>query len=273
MGDNRVLVLAARDEIIKLGEPAMVFMLSKLNSDKGLQMECLKHVFNGWSDKYGKELVKKLSEDNLRVVGNTLFVLTAMKYKSKAALAKYFELAKNEKLESRVVTMLRALQMKEVIPTFKKILKSSKSTYTRVTILAGLAELQAEEAVFDMFSVLSGEELFTVRHTCEEHLAKFEGESVPTFAYNFAKNTELELKTRLHCISLLGKLPREKSVSLLLKLMLDADWRIAGFAIKSLTAFKETESWENILNAFNLLKPQIDTSHMFVQSAIAELEE
>ena len=123
-----------------------------------------------------------------------------------------------------------------------------------------------------MFSLLTDKELFTIRHTCEDHLAKFEGDLVPTLAFNFAENSELELKTRLHCISLLGRLPREKSASLLLKLTLNDDWRIAGFALKSLAAFKESESWENILNAYKLLKPQIKATHMFVQSAIAELE-
>ncbi|MCD4657203.1 MAG: hypothetical protein K8S87_06625, partial [Planctomycetes bacterium] len=273
VGDNRVLVLEAREEIIKMDEPAMVYMLTKLNSDKGLQMECLKHVFSAWGEKYGEVLVKKLSEDSLQVVANTLYILAAMKYKSESALVKYFELSKNEKLESRVVTVLRAIQMKEAVPTFRELLKSSRSTASRVIILAGLAELQAEEALYDMFSVLTDKELFTIRHTCEDHLAKFEGDMVPNLAYNSAGNTELEIKTRLHCISLLGRLPREKSASLLLKLTLDDDWRIAGFALKSLTAFKETEGWDNILNAYKLLKPQIDLSHLFVKSAIAELEE
>lgn len=153
VGDNRQKVAQARDQLIAMGEPAMRYALTQLDTTSTLDTRCLQAVFRGWGTSALDALIENIGHEKpaaRRNVADLLFQLNDAR-----AEAPLLAQAKLEAEPGVRIAQLAPLARWKSAPALPLLLESSRAVQQRLrartpSMLAEYTEASATARLIEM---------------------------------------------------------------------------------------------------------------------------
>jgi len=262
VGENVEKVKKARKELVKIGFPALKYVLeNKLKTDKTLEIRAIKYIVKEMKRESKPFLHDALEDENDTVRANAIYLIGEIAdTEALGGLFRHLREEKSYKMKARIISALGKIKDTTAVDT---IIPYLKNPYERIRISAAdaLGKLKDRRAETPLLSALK-DTFFTVRYTAGKSLSLLSPHPVDTLI-SLLKKSRSENNTFLlcHLIRILGdigdSLQRRDSLDFTLgkirrtlaRFLSDSSWAVRAFTVEALRRFPT----EGILLKFKLL--------------------